>query len=80
MAEKAHMVKQVIHYSDGTQTEVNYRGVIKDGVLVPDVISNENTMDEDVKQPEAEVPTEAPAEEASEEAVVVEEDSAEAAE
>lgn len=32
----AHMVKQVIHYSDGTTTEINYRGVIVDGVLTPD--------------------------------------------
>ena len=27
------MVKQVIHYSDGTETVINYRGVIEDGIL-----------------------------------------------
>ena len=74
------MVKQVIHYSDGTETTINYRGVIVDGVLTPDVISNETNMDEEVKQPEAEAPAEVPAEEVAEEAAVVEEDSAEVAE
>ncbi len=31
----AHMIQQIIKYSDGTQTVINYRGVIKDGVLIP---------------------------------------------
>lgn len=31
-----HMVKQTIHYSDGTEKVINYRGVIVDGVLTPD--------------------------------------------
>lgn len=77
MADKAHMVKQVIHYSDGTETTINYRGVIVDGVLTPDVISNETNMDEEVKQPEAEALVEAPVE--AEEVAVVEEDAPEEA-
>ncbi len=32
------MVKQVIVYSDGSEKVINYRGVIVDGVLIPDVI------------------------------------------
>lgn len=35
---KPHMVQQIIKYSDGTETIINYRGVIVDGVLTPDVI------------------------------------------
>lgn len=37
-----HMVQQIIKYSDGTETVINYRGVIKDGVLTednPDVLA-----------------------------------------
>lgn len=34
--EEAHMVQQVIKYSDGTETVINYRGKIVDGVLIPD--------------------------------------------
>lgn len=34
--ETPHMVKQTITFSDGTETVVNYRGKIVDGVLIPD--------------------------------------------
>lgn len=34
--ETPHMVQQVIKYSDGTETVINYRGVIVDGVLTED--------------------------------------------
>jgi hypothetical protein len=33
---KPHMVKQIIVYSDGTETVINYRGVIENGVLTED--------------------------------------------
>lgn len=33
---KPHMVKQTIEFSDGTETVINYRGKIVDGVLIPD--------------------------------------------
>lgn len=57
MSEQApHMVKQVIVYSDGSETVINYRGVIKDGVLTLDEVSGER------KEPEESVP--APVEEA----------------
>lgn len=36
MSNKAHMVKQVIVYSDGTETVIHYRGVIENGVLTED--------------------------------------------
>lgn len=36
MRELPHMVKQTITYSDGTETVINYRGVIVDGVLTED--------------------------------------------
>ena len=36
MDPKPHMVKQTITYSDGTETVINYRGVIVDGVLIED--------------------------------------------
>lgn len=39
----AHMVEQVIKYSDGTETVIKYRGVIVDGVLISDKIES---MDE----------------------------------
>ena len=35
MEEKAHMVEQVIKYSDGSETVISYRGKIVDGVLIP---------------------------------------------
>jgi len=34
--EDAHLVKTVLHYSDGTETVINYRGVIVNGVLTED--------------------------------------------
>ena len=36
MDEKPHMVKQTITYSDGSETVINYRGVIVDGTLIED--------------------------------------------
>jgi len=51
-----HMVKQIIVYSDGTEKVINYRGVIVNGVLTPDVI----------EEGVAEAPAEAPVEEAVE--------------
>lgn len=59
------MVQQSIKYSDGTETVINYRGKIVDGVLIPDEIINEKNMDDEKietpveeKEPEtlAEVP------------------------
>lgn len=32
----AHLVKQTLTYSDGTETVINYRGVITNGVLKED--------------------------------------------
>lgn len=34
----AHMVEQVIKYSDGSETVIKYRGVIVDGVLISEKI------------------------------------------
>lgn len=69
------MVQQIIKYSDGTETVINYRGVIVDGVLVPDKIGDH--MDEEIVEeaieevaPESvEESAEAPVEEVAEEAV-----------
>ncbi len=36
MEQKPHMVKQTITYSDGTETVINYRGVVENGVLTED--------------------------------------------
>jgi len=33
---EAHMVRQIIQYSDGSETVINYRGVIENGVLTED--------------------------------------------
>lgn len=41
-----HMVQQIIKYSDGTQTVIDYKGEIVNGVLIPDEetdMSDENT-------------------------------------
>lgn len=38
MSDKPHMVKQTITFSDGTETVINYRGVVVDGVVTPDVV------------------------------------------
>jgi len=50
--EKAHIVKQVIHYSDGTETVINYRGVIVDGVLTEDkpAVPKKKTLVEKIKE------------------------------
>ncbi len=54
-----HMVKQIIVYSDGTEKVINYRGVIVDGVLVPDVIEEGVVKDAPAPVEEAvEVPVE----------------------
>lgn len=45
--QKPHMIKQTITFSDGTETVINYRGVIENGVLTPD------TVEETVEVPEA---------------------------
>lgn len=61
------MVEQVIKYSDGSETSIKYRGVIVDGVLQSEqVTDNETTMDEEkeVEAPqEVEEAVEAPVEE-----------------
>lgn len=72
MPEQAHMVEQIIKYSDGTETSIKYRGVIIDGVLQSEEVKEGV---EESAPAEAEAPVEAaPAEEApvapSEEAVV----------
>lgn len=41
----AHMVEQVIKFSDGTETVIKYRGVIVDGVLIPDKIEETSTAE-----------------------------------
>ena len=48
--QKAHMVKQTITFSDGTETVINYRGVIENGVLTPD--KKEEAVEEPVEVPE----------------------------
>lgn len=54
------MVKQTITYSDGTETVINYRGKIVDGVLIPDA-------PEEMKETETFETVEVPAEEVKEE-------------
>lgn len=55
----AHMVEQVIKFSDGTETVINYRGKIVNGVLIP---NEEIKMSEETQAvPEAQAPAEAPA-------------------
>ena len=51
---KPHMVKQTITYSDGTETVVNYRGVIKDGVLTPDKVEDDEAEEKELEIPEEE--------------------------
>lgn len=65
------MVKQIIVYSDGTEKVINYRGVIVDGVLTPDVIEEGVVKDAPEVAPVEEA-VEAPVEEipASEEASI----------
>lgn len=50
----AHMVEQVIKFSDGTETVISYRGKYVDGVLIP----NEGQKMSEEVLPEGEVPTE----------------------
>ena len=64
MADKAHMVKQVIHYSDGSETVINYRGVIEDGVLTPDKPEDAHFASEPEVEAESEVAEEVTSEEA----------------
>ncbi len=55
------MVKQTITFSDGSETVINYRGVIVDGVLQSEPITNnKSTMDDET---EVETPQETPVEE-----------------
>lgn len=51
MDEVPHMVQQVIKYSDGTETVINYRGVITDGVLKEDEpVEVKKTLKERIKK------------------------------
>lgn len=61
METKPHMVQQIIKYSDGTETVINYRGVIENGVLIPDA---QEEVEETVETVEA--PAEEPKEETAE--------------
>ncbi len=73
MSEKApHMVKQVLTFSDGSETVINYRGEIVNGELIPDVaeegvaeVAPEAPVEEAVEAPveETPAPEEAPASE-----------------
>lgn len=48
-----HMVRQIIQYSDGTETVVNYRGVIENGVLTedtPEEVEEEGIVEKVVKK------------------------------
>ena len=45
------MVKQVIHYSDGTETVINYRGVIENGVLTTNEELEEQEKPKAVRKP-----------------------------
>lgn len=73
---KPHLVKQVNHFSDGSEQVINYRGVIVDGVLTPDnpeegvapvEAASEATAPEVAPAEETvETPAEAPAEAAPE--------------
>lgn len=60
------MVKQTITFSDGTETVINYRGVIVDGVIQSEKVEDEVVRD----APEGTV---APAEEVTEEVEEAEE-------
>ena len=61
----AHMVQQIIKFSDGTETVINYRGKIVNGVLIPnekEAMSEEEVKEEVAAEEEVAAPTEAPAE------------------
>ena len=62
-----HMVKQTITYSDGTETVINYRGVIVDGILKED--NPVHAVEETVETPEVVEETTEEAEEAPAESV-----------
>lgn len=50
MEEKVpHMVEQVIKYSDGTETVIKYRGVIENGVLIPDSPEEDSDVEKPVR-------------------------------
>lgn len=64
------MVKQMITFSDGTETVINYRGVIVDGVLISEKVPmTEENIDAEVSAEPEKVEQAAPVEEASEEKV-----------
>ena len=42
----AHMIQQIIKFSDGTETVINYRGVIVNGELIP---NSEVPVSEEIK-------------------------------
>ncbi len=69
------MVEQVIKYSDGSEKVIKYRGIIVDGVLIPDEIKDEEVAEESAPASPVEEAVEAPVEEApvSEEAPASEE-------
>ena len=59
------MVKQTITFSDGTETVINYRGVIVDGVLISEKVDmdDEKQVEETVEEVTPAVPTPEPASE-----------------
>jgi hypothetical protein len=75
MEEKAHVVEEVVKYSDGTETVISYRGVVEDGEVILDTPETDVPVEEKplVVEPapetlvEVETPTE-PEEEESEQA------------
>lgn len=46
MSENAHMVEQVIKYSDGTEKVISYRGVVIDGVVTLDTPEESSPSEE----------------------------------
>lgn len=48
------MVKQTITYSDGSETVINYRGVIENGVVIPDA---PEVVEEKIETPKVEEST-----------------------
>lgn len=65
------MVEQVIKFSDGTETVIKYRGVIRDGVLISEKLdesmSEEPEVSETSKEPETPVEEVSSAEESESE-------------
>lgn len=64
LMSKVHMVKQTILFSDGSEKVINYRGVIEDGVLIPDEPQVEEAVEEVAGAVEETVETPEVAEEA----------------